>query len=64
MRRPRQAPEPVARPVPGSAAVPTAYELATPEQRAAADAIIRALVQDLAACLLRAAEESRRAARL
>lgn len=45
---------------------PTAYDRATPEERAAADAFARALRRDLAAILLRAAEEGRaeRAARL
>ena len=59
MRRPPKAPEPVARPVPESDAVPTAYELATPAERAAADAIIRALRLDLAAFFLEAARKQR-----
>lgn len=40
MRRPPKAPK------------PTAYELATPEERAFADSVVRALIQDLAAALL------------
>ena len=45
---------------PPKAPKPTAYELATPEERAFADAIIRALIQDLAQTL----SGKRRAARL
>ncbi len=52
MTRPPKAPEPDR--------VPTAYDLATPEQRAFADAVVRALIQDLGAFLT----EKRRAAGL
>lgn len=60
MRRTRKAPRST-RSASGPAAVPTAYERATPAERAAADKIIRALRCDLAEALQRKAGERRAA---